>query len=287
MMWTFHTDAAQKGGSLPMQIRTIKADPSGNITLFVLDPAAPEIRKVLNQKLLALDSSVEQVGCLSLENGQPHVEMMGGEFCGNATRSAGACTLFFQGEKEGEFNVSCSGCPVPLPVKVQKVKDHIFNASVQLPPPLGMKKVKLSYERESVECQEVVLPGITHYIYFTLNVEEVDQDQLFYSLQREISRGKEPEAYGLMLVEISTLKMLPIVYVSSTGTLYRENSCGSGSAAVAAALALRQNRSLAASLQEPGGRIDIEAEWKEGHITSLTIGGPVKLEEETLLDVPL
>ena len=61
-----------------MQIRTIKADPSGNITLFVLDPAAPEIRKVLNQKLLALDSSVEQVGCLSLENGQPHVEMMGG-----------------------------------------------------------------------------------------------------------------------------------------------------------------------------------------------------------------
>ena len=36
-----------------MQIRTIKADPSGNITLFLLDPVAPEIRKALNQELLA------------------------------------------------------------------------------------------------------------------------------------------------------------------------------------------------------------------------------------------
>ena len=43
-----------------MQIRTIKADPSGNITLFLLDPVAPEIRKALNQELLSLDPSVEQ-----------------------------------------------------------------------------------------------------------------------------------------------------------------------------------------------------------------------------------
>lgn len=270
-----------------MQIRTIKADPSGNITLFLLDPVAPEIRKALNQKLLSLDPSVEQIGCLSLKESQPQLEMMGGEFCGNATRSAGAYGLLLSGEKEGTFQVTCSGCPTPLAVKAKKVREGIFEASVQLAPPLGMKKINLSYERESVECQEVVLPGITHYIYFTLNVEEVDQEQLFYSLQREISRGREPEAYGLMLVEISTLKVLPIVYVSSTGTLYREKSCGSGSAAVAAALALRQNRSLAAALQEPGGRIDIEADWKEGRITGLAIGGPVKLGEEIMLDVDL
>lgn len=267
-----------------MKVRTIQADPSGNITLYVLDPVPQENRKELNRQLLALDPSVEQVGCLSFKEDQPQVEMMGGEFCGNATRSAGACALFYQGKKEREYQVTCSGCPTPLPVSAKKIRENLYDATVQLPPPLSIGKIRLSYERESVECQEVVLPGITHYVYFTLNVDEVDQDQLFYSLQREISRGPEPEAYGLMLVEISTLKVLPIVYVSATGTLYHEKSCGSGSAAVAAALAHRQKRSLAATLQEPGGRIDIEADWKDGEIISLTIGGPVRLGAETLVD---
>lgn len=207
-----------------MKVRTIQADPSGNITLYVLDPVPQENRKELNRQLLALDPSVEQVGCLSFKEDQPQVEMMGGEFCGNATRSAGACALFYQGKKEGEYQVTCSGCPTPLPVSAKKIRENLYDATVQLPPPLSIGKIRLSYERESVECQEVVLPGITHYVYFTLNVDEVDQDQLFYSLQREISRGTEPEAYGLMLVEISTLKVIPIVYVSATGTLYHEKA---------------------------------------------------------------
>ena len=87
-----------------------------------------------------------------------------------------------------------------------------------------------------------------------------------------------------MLVEMSTLKVIPIVYVSATGTLYHENSCGSGSAAVAAALTQRQKRSLAATLQEPGGRIDIETDWQAEKLVSITIGGPVRLGPETLED---
>lgn len=268
-----------------MQIRTLQADPSGNITVFVLDPVALEQRHALNKKLLAMDPAIEQAGCLSLVNGQPKVEMMGGEFCGNATRSAGAYALQALGEKEGDFQVSCSGCDKPLEVHAKKIRENNYHASVQLPPPLSMSKLRLSYERESIECQEVVLPGITHYVYFTLNVDEINQDEFFYSLQREISRGPEPEAYGLMLVEISTLKVIPIVYVTATGTLYHEKSCGSGSAAVAAAMALRQKRSVGASLQEPGGRIEIEAYWKDDKVTGMAIGGPVKLGEIKTLDM--
>lgn len=268
-----------------MIIHTLLADPSGNITQFVLDPVPLDQRHELNKKLLALDPTVEQAGCLSLVDGQPKVEMMGGEFCGNATRSAGAYALHTQDKKEGDFLVTCSGCDKPLPVHAKKVRENNYQASVELPPPLSMSKLRLSYERDSVECQEVVLPGITHYVYFTLNVDEIDQDEFFYSLQREISRGPEPEAYGLMLVEISSLKVIPIVYVTATGTLYHENSCGSGSAAVAAALAQRQKRSVGASLLEPGGRIDIEAYWKDDQITGMAIGGPVKLGEVKTLDV--
>ncbi|WP_071143184.1 hypothetical protein [Acidaminococcus timonensis] len=268
-----------------MKIRTVQADPSGNITLFVLDPVPLEQRRDINEKLLSGDTALEQVGCLSLVDGQPKVEMMGGEFCGNATRSAGAYALHTLGKKEGDFQVTCSGCSTPLPVHAKKVRENCYQASVELPPPLSISKQRLSYERESVECQAVVLPGITHYVYFTLNVDEINQDEFFYSLQREISQGPEPEAYGLMLVEISTLKVIPIVYVTATGTLYHENSCGSGSAAVAAALAQRQKRSVGASLLEPGGRIDVEAYWKDDKITGMAIGGLVKLGEVRTLEV--
>lgn len=103
-----------------MKVRTMQADPSGNVTLYVLDPVPQKDRKELNRQLLTLHPSVEQAGCLSIKEGQPQVEMMGGEFCGNATRSAGACALYFNGEKEGEFQVTCSGCPVPLPVRAKK-----------------------------------------------------------------------------------------------------------------------------------------------------------------------
>ena len=73
-----------------MKVRTMQADPSGNVTLYVLDPVPQKDRKELNRQLLTLHPSVEQAGCLSIKEGQPQVEMMGGEFCGNANRSAGA-----------------------------------------------------------------------------------------------------------------------------------------------------------------------------------------------------
>jgi histidine racemase len=103
-----------------MKIRTVQADPSGNITLFVLDPVPLEQRRDINEKLLSGDTALEQVGCLSLVDGQPKVEMMGGEFCGNATRSAGAYALHTLGKKEGDFQVTCSGCSTPLPVHAKK-----------------------------------------------------------------------------------------------------------------------------------------------------------------------
>jgi histidine racemase len=48
-----------------MKIRTVQADPSGNITLFVLDPVPLEQRRDINEKLLSGDTALEQVGCLS------------------------------------------------------------------------------------------------------------------------------------------------------------------------------------------------------------------------------
>ena len=63
----------------------------------------------------------------------------------------------------------------------------------------------------------------------------------------------------LILVEEKSARMIPAVFVTATGTLYWERSCGSGSAAAAAALGLRHQKSLALILKEPGGPISISS----------------------------
>lgn len=258
-----------------MIIHYVKVNPSGNITLFILDPIAPEDRKRVNDFLLTKEKDAEQCACLGMDGNTPKVEMLGGEFCGNASRSSAAYALYKQGGDSGDFQVRCSGCEGTLEAHVEKKGDNQFEASIQLPLPLATKTIPISYNRDSVRCHYISMSGIDHYVYFTLNLKNLDQKQFLYSLQREISRGPEPSAYGLMLVELGSLKMIPVVYVTSTGTLYWENSCGSGSAAVAVAMAQRQDHSIEAVLKEPGGTISVKAEYKNHAVTALSIGGPV------------
>ena len=57
--------------------------------------------------------------------------------------------------------------------------------------------------------------------------------------------------------------MIPAVYVRDTDTLYWENSCGSGSAAVAAALACTTHKNVACYMKQPGGTLAIAAKVSE------------------------
>ena len=103
-----------------MTIDYLVADPSGNTTILVLTPVPKEEHSALAAKLLALPGiEAEQVGYVTREAGKPlRVDMMGGEFCGNASRSAAAWALACDGGTQGVYDVSCSGCDTVLPAKV-------------------------------------------------------------------------------------------------------------------------------------------------------------------------
>ena len=70
--------------------------------------------------LLSADPDAEQAGCLSGSGRSVRVEMMGGEFCGNASRSAAAYWAHIHGE-EGVFEVTCSGAKAPMEARVKKL----------------------------------------------------------------------------------------------------------------------------------------------------------------------
>ena len=73
-----------------MKLNILRADPAGNITIFVLDPIEKAQRAAIAEQIMAIPFlKAEQVGyaCPPEDGVDGRMEMMGGEFCGNATRS--------------------------------------------------------------------------------------------------------------------------------------------------------------------------------------------------------
>ena len=105
-----------------MELNILRADPAGNITIFVLDQVEKAQRAAIAEKIMAIPAlKAEQVGyvCPAEDDADGHMEMMGGEFCGNATRAYG---MYIARQKGGLSSVKLrvSGC------------DHIVTAQVDL-----------------------------------------------------------------------------------------------------------------------------------------------------------
>ena len=70
------------------QVEYIKVIPGGNDTALVLKKGyTPKEKIAINNAILENDKTIEQVGFVD-SNYEPELQMAGGEFCGNATRSA-------------------------------------------------------------------------------------------------------------------------------------------------------------------------------------------------------
>ena len=99
------------------KLRVVRADPAGNITLFVLTPVGKaECAAVAAQLMAIRELQAEQVGFI-FPNG--HMEMEAGEFCGNASRAYG----FLLAKQQGlagcrSMQLSVSGCDHPITVTV-------------------------------------------------------------------------------------------------------------------------------------------------------------------------
>ncbi|WP_296902583.1 hypothetical protein [uncultured Megasphaera sp.] len=262
-----------------MTIDYLVADPSGNTTILVLTPVAKEQHSSLAAKLLALpELDAEQVGYLTVEEGKTlRVDMMGGEFCGNASRSAAAYALSCSGEDVGAYDVSCSGCEAVLQAKAASRGDGVYDAFIEMPYPDDVSGILLDVDDFPSRFFRVDLPGITHFVHFVPSLAGIDKEK-YWNILKDYVGDEVLPAYGLVLCCTQEQAMIPAVYVRGTDTLYWEKSCGSGSAAVAAALACTTRKNVATHLKQPGGTIAIAAKVDEkGNLQQIFIGGPVRL----------
>jgi diaminopimelate epimerase len=267
----------------------VVADPAKNITVFVLDEAGNSEKRAGTARALLADPrfKAEQVGFVLPPAPEKagrrlwRLEMMGGEFCGNAARSFG---LFVAGETGSRGRVpvavEISGAPAPLTVTADT---EAGTAEVEIPKPLAIDRI------EADGCGTggcgfplVIFDGIVHAIAPDLKPEENTFRRIQAAVEKRCRDGLErkggPAAIGVMFFDTASRFMTPAVYVAATDSLIFESSCGSGSAALAA----WETRSAGdgesrLEVKQPGGVIEVRVCRKNGEISGVYIGGPVKL----------
>ncbi len=212
-----------------------KWSPCGNTTIFFNDTVPSGERRELAQKCLGPgELAAEQVGFISPS--ERHLAMAGGEFCLNAARAFGAYLLHAMstgsGDEEKTFTITVSGWPHPMKVSCRGKCPH-FTAMLTLPLPA----VTVSPVGEGLAL--VRLPGITHLLLDTTLHPFPRNDrsrarQTALDFQKRL-RLTEEACFGCIWWknDDAGCAIIPLVHVLETDTLIFEQSCGSGSLALA------------------------------------------------------
>ena len=250
-----------------------RANPCGNITGFVVAPVYPGYRKAYTDCIMEqIDKDVEQVGFISpaYEGAPLRMDMMGGEFCANATRAYGLYSAsFYDTDGLVDIEVYVSGHEGTTDV-IADVKNQ--KAYVALDAPIGRENLTI----DGKDCTLIKLPGISHLVV------EAEEDKEFVDKALEVlKKDHKDEAYGVLFFNKEKLEMIPYVYVEGSETLFREGSCGSGTVAVVNYLEddiAKLDEEYKISIKNPAGELEVFVyEFEDGK--KFCVGGKVELSE--------
>ena len=257
-----------------MELRFVKMNPTRNMTILVETPVPRTRHGEIAKQLMAQDSvGAEQVGYIEQATNSAataRLQMMGGEFCGNASMSLAALLAMRDGledKAERGYTLEVSGANDLVRCNVTRDKDsYIGEVDMPLPDEIGVATPDVSHRYPVAR-----FPGITHLI-----VPEND-------LTRESAEKFAPiwcenlnaDALGLLLTDNDLTHMRPLVYVRGSGSSVWECGCGSGTAALGAYRAYSATRDTHMDVSQPGGVIRVLARVENGRVTALRIRGRV------------
>ena len=260
-----------------MELNILRADPAGNITVFVLDPVEKAQRAAIAEKIMAIPAlKAEQVGyaCAAEDDVDGHMEMMGGEFCGNATRAYG---MYIAQQKGGLSSVRLrvSGCDHAVTAQVDLKSG---TARAEMPCPRSVKRVTVNGHEGTL----VDLTGIAHFV-----VEGVEPSEGFFRAAESIFSGIAGlDACGVIFLDAEKRSMIPLVKVIETGSLVWEGSCGSGSlATVIARTEGMADGEYSEDIIQPAGTVRVTTMRKNGRVVAAYIGGGVELDDPVEVEV--
>jgi diaminopimelate epimerase len=171
----------------------------------------------------------EQTGFLI--PGKQHLEMAGGEFCGNASRAA--AVLLSQLTRKPDVSFTVSGYPGLVQARVNSISNSIYDVACRFD---ELRFALQSIQLSSGENATIVdLGGIIHVV---IEQPLPSSEKAYQSRHAQITRELNLQnrgAVGVLWVERNNegVIMHPVVWVKDVDTFFYEQSCGSGTIAVA------------------------------------------------------
>jgi histidine racemase len=255
--------------------------PGGNDTFMVMNTAFErEHYPRINQRILERYPKFEQGAVLekSSKGGVLRMQMTGGEFCGNAARSAAALIAetytydqaltpvanYSVIKNDGgilSFTLEVSGTESLISTRVAPAHGG-WDVEIELPR-MAQRRVDsdipLELGGQTVPCTVVTLEGISHILIPENTMPFVnDQETLQTLVADAISQlgWSELGAFGLIWMrdEGGQVAIEPVVYVKAIQTCIYESACGSGAIAVALA-STNPGQTRATSVRQPSGAV--------------------------------
>ncbi|NGX54217.1 MAG: Diaminopimelate epimerase [Chlamydiae bacterium] len=255
--------------------RAAVVSPSGNITAVVFDQLLKSDRKALGDSIMGIwksqrpDQEIEQC-CFVTKPENPRaigrVEMFGGEFCGNATRSV--VWLLTEG-KDYSGLIEVSGVSKPLAFEVKGGE-----VAVEMPlPPAGTTLVEPADEGTLVH-----LEGITHLVVTDPNPKQTPRELLSKLLKANKYNLNSHPAVGVSYFNPTTGKAEFCVWVREVATIFDETACGSGTCSIGIVLASKDKRSIEQDITQPSGQvIQTRTDYAPSGVTKSWISGKVEV----------
>lgn len=249
--------------------------PCGNDTALVEgDNIDEQTKKILNDKIMSTHSNIEQVGFISLDKFK--IDMAGGEFCGNAARSA--AYHYLKGNK-GEIRINVSNKMV-----MNAGVDENKRAWSEIPLYSGKNFINAIDNG----IYEIIMNGIK-YIILEKDVSKqylLDKKNIKANAMNILKEYKirDSEAIGVVFIEDvkEKIKIHPVVWVKSINTLFYETACGSGTTAVAILQAVKNNKSQNLDIIQPSNQvITARIILNKGNIETAYILGNIKTDNNT------
>jgi diaminopimelate epimerase len=259
--------------------------PGGNDTALVKGIVAKADKRIINDSIMRAFPNVEQVGFYEYDptNAKAILEMAGGEFCGNATRSLAYLLL---GGKKGELSIKVSGTNRTLKAGISE-PDRAFSY-------MPIYKAFSSVQMVDKNLYKVELEGITHLITPKprgCTAEELKKQAKELLVQNGLLYSRL--ASGVMFISevknSDAIFMEPIVWVRDTETLFYETACASGTTAVGLYTAKYKNTSnrSISIIQPSGAKMDVTIRTNNQTISNAIINGQVQILQNVLLEVAL
>ena len=243
--------------------------PGGNNTALVpgINRSFAEKKKI-NDGIMKKFADIEQVGFVDLK--KPELQMAGGEFCGNATRS----TVFIVLKGlPGEKLIKVSGANKLLKGGITSKK--LVWAEMPIYQNLKIKKIK--------NINIVPLYGIT-IVVIERKKKFTNRDyakKKAIAILKKLKLLKPVPASGVMFLikEKNYYEVEPVIWVRDIKTLFYETACASGTTGVGLYLAKKLNQRITdlPILQPSGKKLFVSVTKEKDKFTFAKISGEVQI----------